>query len=462
MTSILTNLPAMSASQKLRAINYNLEVVQDRVSSGLRVADSSDNAAYWSIAKMMKSDNAALSAVSDAIGLGSSKVDIAKAGMDESIKVLSNIKEKLVAATEHGTDAHSVQAEISQLQQQLGDIAQGSSFNGENWLRASLVTPSSSVSKSVVSSFIRDESGQVQVTTIDYNLDSSTLLFDTSGQGDRYGLLDKKHQISVQPQKTSEIEISYLDSNSKLQTIKKDLATASGAWLKAAGATFNQEKGVAILPNNSVVSGSSGSTGSSRSSPAPTSPPFASEDKIIYIRVGNQDQWVKGTDSADYSSKLSSDSKSSSPKKAVAVTEYGNKSYYIDVSAVSLDNRTVEKTIDLDYSIVTLDITKHSNDSMYNEATTMKEMLSFIDHKLKLATSAAGRIGSISSRIHLQEDFVKFMRDAIEKGIGRLVDADMADESSKLSALQTQQQLAIQALSIVNNSTSKILSLFRG
>lgn len=456
MTSILTNLPAMSASQKLRAINYTLEVVQDRVSSGLRVADSSDNAAYWSIAKMMKSDNAALSAVSDAIGLGSSKVDIAKAGMDESIKVLSSIKEKLVAATEHGTDAHSVQEEISQLQQQLGDIAQGSSFNGENWLRASLVTPSSSVSKSVVSSFIRDESGQVQVTTIDYNLDSNTLLFDTSGQGDSYGLLDKKHQISVQPQKTSEIEISYLDSNSKLQTIKKDLATASAAWLKAAGATFNQEKGVAILPNNNPVV-----SGSSRSSPAPASPPAASEDKIIYIRVGNQDQWVKGTESEDYSSKLSSDSKSSSPKKAVAVTEYGKKSYYIDVSAVALDNRTVGKTIDLDYSIVTLDITKHSNDSMYNEATAMKEMLSFVDHKLKLATSAAGKIGSISSRIHLQEDFVKFMRDAIEKGIGRLVDADMADESSKLSALQTQQQLAIQALSIVNNSTSKILSLFR-
>lgn len=54
------------------------------------------------------------------------------------------------------------------------------------------------------------------------------------------------------------------------------------------------------------------------------------------------------------------------------------------------------------------------------------------------------------------------MRDAIEKGIGRLVDADMADESSELSALQTQQQLAIQSLSIVNNFTSKILSLFRG
>lgn len=455
MTSILTNLPAMSASQKLRDINYNLEVVQDRVSSGLRVSDSSDNAAYWSIAKMMESDNAALSAVSDAIGLGSSKVDIAKAGMDESIKVLSSIKEKLVAATEHGTDAHSVQAEISQLQQQLGDIAQGSSFNGENWLRASLVTPSSSVSKSVVSSFIRDEIGQVQVKTIDYNLDSNTLLFDTSGQGDRYGLLDKKHQISVQPQKTSEIEISYLDSNSKLQTIKKDLATASGAWLKAAGATFNQEKGVAILPNNPVVSGSS-------SPPSPSASASASENKIIYIRVGNQDQWVKGTDSADYSSKLSSNSKSSSPKKAVAVTEYGNKSYYIDVSAVALDNRNVEETMDLDYSIVTLDITKHSNDSMYNEATAMKEMLSFVDQKLKLATSAAGKIGSISSRIHLQEDFVKFMRDAIEKGIGRLVDADMAEESSKLSALQTQQQLAIQALSIVNNSTSKILSLFRG
>ena len=51
--------------------------------------------------------------------------------------------------------------------------------------------------------------------------------------------------------------------------------------------------------------------------------------------------------------------------------------------------------------------------------------------------------------------------DAIEKGVGRLVDADMNEESTRLKALQTQQQLAVQSLSIANSSSEVILSLFR-
>lgn len=67
-----------------------------------------------------------------------------------------------------------------------------------------------------------------------------------------------------------------------------------------------------------------------------------------------------------------------------------------------------------------------------------------------------------STRIELQEDFVGALSDSIDSGVGRLVDADMEEESSKLSALQTQQQLAIQSLSIANSSSQNILSLFRG
>ncbi|MQB08333.1 hypothetical protein DXT96_00370, partial [Agrobacterium sp. ICMP 6402] len=70
MTSILTNVAAMSALQTLRSIGQNMEATQDRVSSGQRVGEASDNAAYWSIATTMRSDNGALSAVQDALGLG--------------------------------------------------------------------------------------------------------------------------------------------------------------------------------------------------------------------------------------------------------------------------------------------------------------------------------------------------------------------------------------------------------
>ena len=102
MTSILTNSAAMAALQTLRSINSNMEEVQNRISSGYRVETAADNAAYWSIATTMRSDNAALSTVQDALGLGAAKIDTSYAGMSSAIDVVSEIKAKLVAAREPG------------------------------------------------------------------------------------------------------------------------------------------------------------------------------------------------------------------------------------------------------------------------------------------------------------------------------------------------------------------------
>ena len=75
MTSIITNNSAMVALSTLRSVNSNLETTQNAVSSGLRISKASDNAAYWSIATTMKSDKAADSAVSDALGVGAAVID---------------------------------------------------------------------------------------------------------------------------------------------------------------------------------------------------------------------------------------------------------------------------------------------------------------------------------------------------------------------------------------------------
>ncbi|WP_272949673.1 flagellin, partial [Sinorhizobium fredii] len=80
---------------------------------------------------------------------------------------------------------------------------------------------------------------------------------------------------------------------------------------------------------------------------------------------------------------------------------------------------------------------------------------------LQSLTSAASELGSISMRIGLQEEFVAALTDSIDSGIGRLVDADMNEESTRLKALQTQQQLAVQSLSIANTNSENILQLFR-
>ncbi|WP_208541756.1 MULTISPECIES: flagellin [Bartonella] len=78
------------------------------------------------------------------------------------------------------------------------------------------------------------------------------------------------------------------------------------------------------------------------------------------------------------------------------------------------------------------------------------------------ATLTAGaKIGSAVNLVNNQLEFVKKLLDNVDAGIGALVDADMNAESAKLSALQVQQQLGIQALSIANQGSQNILLLFR-
>jgi flagellin len=332
MTSILTNIAAMSALQTLRSIGSNMEDTQARVSSGQRVGEASDNAAYWSIATTMKSDNMALSAVSDALGLGASKIDTAYAGMESAIDVVKEIKAKLVTATEEGVDKAKVQEEIAQLQQQLMSIAESASFSGENWIAGGTDTATAAADVTVVSGFVRDAGNNVSVKTTTYSLDATTagemtILFG----GDATGAIDEVTGI---------------------------LGTVGGDWTTT---TFT-------LPDGTTSTG--------------------------------------------------------------ATTDVATMSVY------------------------TLDITNFENDDM-------AEALTLVDAALANMTSAGADLGSISMRIELQEDFVNKLSDSLDSGVGRLVDADMNEESTRLKALQTQQQLAVQSLSIANSSTEVILSLFR-
>jgi flagellin len=84
-----------------------------------------------------------------------------------------------------------------------------------------------------------------------------------------------------------------------------------------------------------------------------------------------------------------------------------------------------------------------------------------VETGLSALTKAASQLGSISTRIDLQDSFVSNLSDSIDSGVGRLVDADMDEESCRLTALQTQQQLAIQSLSIANSSAQNVLTLFQ-
>ncbi|MFP4304704.1 MAG: flagellin, partial [Rhodosalinus sp.] len=96
-----------------------------------------------------------------------------------------------------------------------------------------------------------------------------------------------------------------------------------------------------------------------------------------------------------------------------------------------------------------------------SDAATAETALGEIEGYLQTAIQGAADLGASAKRISDQNEFVGKLSDAMKSGIGALVDADMEEASARLQALQVQQQLATQSLSIANQSPQNILSLFR-
>ena len=115
-----------------------------------------------------------------------------------------------------------------------------------------------------------------------------------------------------------------------------------------------------------------------------------------------------------------------------------------------------DENLSLSGSIVTLTST-----ATISTATTASAAVATIETSIDNLNQALARLGTSSKALSVHSDFVTKLSDVTEKGIGNLVDADLAKESAKLQALQTKQQLGVQALSIANQSSGIALSFFR-
>jgi flagellin len=310
MTSINTNVAAMTALMTLSQTNKAMNETQNSVSTGFRVSDPSENAAYWSIATTMRSDNAALSTVLDALALSAIN-DVAYTGTKSAIDVVDKIKSKLVAARQPGIDRNKIQHEINELQVQLRGIADSATFSGENWLAVDSGAVNYNPIKTIVSSFSR-VGGTVSIGTISIDIDT-TKLFDANDQS---GILDTQS------------------------------TTTNGG--------------------------------------------------VTYSVAGSTDA--------------------------------------LDISGLS--------------------------DSA-NDLADLEEIIGVVDGTISSMTDSATVLGAANARISIQKDFIKGLMDAISRGVGQLVDADMNKESVELQALQVKQQLGVQTLSIANSSSQAVLQLFR-
>lgn len=272
MSSILTNVGAMQALQSINSTNRSLATTQNRISTGMRVANSKDNSSSWAIATAMRGDVSGFKAISENLALSTSAISVARTGSETVSDLLNKVKEKIIQANGTGVDTAKIQDDVDQLLEQIDSVANAAEFNGTNFIKA---TPDSA---DVLASMDRS-TGTLAVQTI-----------TVTGQ---------------------------------------DLTTAA--------------------------------TG---------------------------------------------------------------------------------------LNITGLDVTS---------ATALAD----IETAISTASDAAAQFGSVQNRLEIQSDFVKALSDALSAGVGSLVDASMEEEAARLSALQVQQQLGVQSLSIANSAPQSILALFR-
>jgi flagellin len=417
MSSLLTNTSAMTALQTLRTVSSNLATTQNRISTGQRVSTASDNAAYWSIATTMRSDVQALSAVQDALGLGAATIDTMYTGLDATVDVVSSIKAKLVAARTPGVDRAKIQSEITELQKQLKNTADSAVFNGENWISGDSTSASYNATKSVVSSFSR-AGGAVKIDTLSIDL-NAIKLYDQN--------LDTAYAAQTFPTVDTAAYAAATDVGGNI-TVKVGAAAA----VNIAVAANTSLADIATQINKLGIDGLS--VGIS-----------AAGDKLSFKSRNDANVVI--------------DASVSGLGAAVTLTALAapvdTKKGVLDATFDAYDG-TAWSTV----SVATMDISTLTDNA--SDLAKLETYIQGVENAFAKITDSATNLGAIKNRIGLQQNFVKTLTDSLDRGIGQLVDADMNAESTRLQALQVQQQLGIQALSIANSGSQSILSLFRG
>jgi flagellin len=304
MSSINTNLSAMTALQSLKATQTAMNKNQNQISTGLRVGEASHNASYWSISTQMKSDNGALGAVKDSIKQSKSMIDTFTSAMDKSLTYLNKMKAGLVAARQPGADLAKIQEEFKANIEGMKSAAGSAQFNGQNWLQSAGAT--------------------VELVT------------------------------------------SYDGQANKVKTLT--INTADTQLFGVTAATGAADYAVGLLKD------------------------------VITIDVKTAGDGADNT--------------------------YGN----------------VDDVLD---------------------GTVIDGFLTTIDKAIADVTKGSAMLGANKALLETQEEFISVLSDSITAGVSAFIDADMNEASTRNQALQTQQQLGVQALSMANQNSQMILKLFQ-
>ena len=510
MSSILTNNSAMVALQTLKGINKSLNNVQGQISTGKSVATAKDNSAVWAISKVMESDVKGFKAISDSLSLGQSTIAVGRQASETVTELLTQMKGKIVGAQEENVDRAKLQDDITALSDQIKSVVGAAQFNGLNLLKGT-------ADVNVLSSLDRASDGTVtssDITVARQDLSDDAGAYGTgaslagnvtatlggnlsaAGTGDAFSnggnIMDAVVAGTIVAGETYNFQIAdQTVSFTTTTTAAADLAAGLNGAINAAGiegiSSSVATATLSITNTNAfddvtVNTSGTGSATFALTANGVTAPAATTNTSIIDSRAsdiafstgaaineGDGYRVAVGGVNYDYiagkgetfedvarglktvidGAALTDISTNVTQKAGAWVLELDNDGTAQTLTATGAAGGTATGGLNgLDQIDVTTD-------------AGAEAALSNIETYIDTAIGSASSFGSAQGRIETQADFITALSDSLKSGIGSLVDADMEEASARLQALQVQQQLGVQSLSIANQAPQSLLSLFR-
>jgi len=517
MSSVLTNNSAMVALETMRTTNKGLQDVQNQISTGKKVSNAKDNAAVWAISTVMSTDVQSFQQINESLGKGSSTVGVARKASEQVTSLLQDMKNLVVSAQEdlNSDDRSRIQTDIEAKRGQISNIVNAAQFNGVN-----LVKGTEDVD--FLASLDRGADGSVSVSNITVNRqdlssvagkfgtaisNADSAAFATAGTGTTNSATmtattGSTLQLDITEANANDYtvtvngtELTYTsDADATTAEIRDNLAAQINA-LDIDGLTVDTGTADKLILRNTnafeslsvqatsdtpanfvaeTINGVAVDAGTENNEQSlvqrATSLNFSTtaaveEGRGFRVTVGSDSfTYVagKGESMEDVARGLKTAIDSADVTGLTAAVQYD-----ADADAWSLavdDAETGGQTI----TIVANDADGEASGGLFGidkiDVTTQEGAEAALDNVETLISNsiaAAASFGSDQGRIETQSEFVTQLTDALTTGIGTLVDADMEAASARLQAIQVQQQLGVQALSIANQSPQSLLSLFR-
>jgi flagellin len=430
MTSLLTNNAAMTALTTLKSITTQLDTTSNRVSTGLRVSSAADNAAYWSIATTVRADNSSLGAVKDVLGLGSSSIDTAYNGINSIIENVKSLRTQLTSALSSNVDRAKVQVEIAAIQSTMKSTADSSVMSGQNWLSVDSSNAKFTATQKIVAGFSRDVTGGIKFSEVSINVGAAggLKLYDAGASAGTSAKVTGPSSFGPSTDFTTAVSFTVNANGGGAVTVTLDAAKFP------AGSGFDPTK----VTNDQVVAEINKQLAAD---PKTTGAVSASLDSGGRLQFETTKLGASATVAVVFASAGLGYAAATQTGTGVAGTT-ATQGILDSVDAIT--NKSVSN----------IDISAASD-------AQVKAFITQVDKALAAMTNTATSLGSSKKQVDGQKAFIDTLMKANDRTIGTLVDADIEEESTKLKALQTQQQLGVQALSIANSASQNVLSLFR-